>query len=193
MIFSTDNFIISQLFGPAAVPSYAISHKYFSLVTIVFGIIGVPFWSAYTEAFLKNDVKWIVGTNKTLVKIWISLSIFSVFMLLFSEVFYQLWVPEIEISFQLSVFMCIYVNTLAFGNIYVWFINGVGKVKLQTLIAIAAAVLNIPLSYFFAEYCNLGTSGVILASLICIGYGPILAPMQFKKIINGTASGIWNK
>ena len=89
--------------------------------------------------------------------------------------------------------MFLYVNTLSYGNIFVWFINGVGKVQLQTVGSIIGALFNIPLSYFFAKTCGLGPSGVILASLICIGYGPILAPIQFKKIINGNANGIWNK
>ncbi len=193
VIFSTDNIIIAQLFGPAEVPAYAIAHQYFGLVTALFSIVSVPFWSAYTEAYIKRDMDWIISTNKKLVKVWSGLMVVSICMLGLSSYFYQFWVPEIEVPFVLSMMMCIYVNVLAWGNIFVVFINGVGKIHLQLVLGIAGTLINIPLSYFFAQILGLGSAGVILASILCIAYGPIFAPIQFNKIIRGKATGIWNR
>lgn len=193
IIFSTDNMIITQLYGPAAVPAYSVAFKYFELTTSLFAIISVPFWSAYTEAFHKKDMAWIISTNKTLIKIWGGLSLASMVMLLISEWFYKIWVPEIEVPFTLSCFMCLYVVTLNWGNIFVVFINGIGKVQLQLVVSIFGALLNIPLSYFFAKIVGLGVAGVILASTISIAYGPVLAPIQFYKFIKGNPKGIWNR
>lgn len=193
VIFSTDNIIIAQLLGPSEVPAYAIAHQYFGLVTAVFTIVSVPFWSAYTEAYVERDMDWISLTNGKLIKVWGGLVIISVFMLGISSYFYKFWVPQIEVPFLLSFMMFIYVNVLAWGNIFVVFINGVGKIQLQLVVGIICTLLNIPLSYFFAKTLGLGTAGVILATIICIAYGPILAPIQFKRIINGTARGIWNR
>ena len=193
IIFSTDNVIITQLLGPSEVPAYAIAHKYFGLISAVFAIISSPFWSAYTEAYSKNDIQWIMSTNKKLIKVWMGLFAFSIVMLLGSTYFYHFWVPGIEVPFLLSVIMCVYVNILAWGNIFVVFINGVGKIKLQLIVGIISMLVNVPLSYYFAKTLGLGSAGVILASIISVAYGPILAPIQFKKILNGTATGIWNK
>ncbi len=193
VIFSTDNMIIAQLFGPAEVPAYAIAHKYFGLVTAVFSIVSVPFWSAYTEAYVKKDLAWIYSTNNKLIKVWGTLVLVSILMLFVSTHFYQFWVPEIKVPFLLSVMMCIYVNILAWGNIFVVFINGVGKIKLQLVAGIVSTLINIPLSYFFAQTLGLGVAGVIIATIICVAYGPVLAPIQFKRIIKGTATGIWNR
>ena len=193
IIFSTDNMIILQVFGPGEVPAYNIAHKYFGLSTTFFTIISVPFWSAYTEAYVKKDIGWIVKTNKILKKIWAALVLLSLVMLIFSAPFYKLWVPEIEIPFTLSLFMFIYVTIYVWGTIFVMFINGIGKVQLQLVVSIVGAIINIPLSYFFGKTCGMGSAGVILASTICIGYGPFFAPFQFKKIISGKAKGIWNR
>ncbi len=193
VIFSTDNMIIAQLLGPAEVPAYAVAYKYFGLVTAVFSIVSAPFWSAYTEAYMKKDMDWIYSTNVKLIKVWVGLVVVSLIMLGISSNFYKFWVPEIEVPFLLSVIMCIYVNVLAWGNIFVVFINGVGKVQLQLIVGIVSTLINIPLSYFFAQTMGLGVAGVILATIICIGYGPVLAPIQFKKITSGSASGIWNR
>ncbi len=192
VIFSTDNIIITQLYGPAAVPAYSVAHKYFELITSCFAIISVPFWSAYTEAYHKKDMDWIISTNKSLVRIWGGLVVVSIGMLLISNWFYSIWVPEIEVPTILSVFMCIYVLALNWGNIFVVFINGIGKVQLQLIVSVIGAILNIPMSWFFAKYCGLGVAGVILASTISIAYGPLLAPIQFYKFVKGKPTGIWN-
>ncbi|PKA98753.1 O-antigen/teichoic acid export membrane protein [Flavobacteriaceae bacterium MAR_2009_75] len=193
IIYSTDNLIITQLLGPQEVPAYSVAHKYFGLITAVFAIISAPFWSAYTEAYTKKDVDWILSTNRKLIKAWAGLVLLSLLMLVGSSYFYKFWVPEIEVPVLLSIIMCIYVNVLTWGNIFVVFINGVGKIQLQLIIGIVSMVINIPLSYFFASTLGLESAGVILASIISVAYGPILAPIQFKKIINGTATGLWNK
>ncbi|MBI2418712.1 MAG: hypothetical protein HYV28_12585, partial [Ignavibacteriales bacterium] len=59
VVFATQNLIISQVLGPAQVTVYNVALRYFSLVTLVFGVILTPFWSAYTEAYVKKDFIWI--------------------------------------------------------------------------------------------------------------------------------------
>ncbi|MEM7510192.1 MAG: oligosaccharide flippase family protein [Bacteroidota bacterium] len=193
VIFSTDNMIITRLYGPAAVTPYALSFKYFGIITKVLMIITVPFWSAYTEAYTKNDIKWIKRTNKKLVSIWRLVLLGSVVLLVISPFAYKLWVPSVEIPFFLSACMFFYVNYLAWGRIFVVFVNGVSKVKLQMWTSIIGGVINIPLSIFLAKTVGLGTAGVIIASIVSLSYGPLIAPIQYKKILNGTAKGIWNK
>ncbi len=193
VIFSTDNMIIAQLLGPAEVPAYAVAYKYFGLITAVFAIVSTPFWSAYTEAYVKKDIGWINSTNQKLIKVWGLLVVVSLAMLAISPYFYRFWVPEIEVPFRLSTMMCVYVNILGWGNIFVVFINGVGKVQLQLVIGIVSTLINIPLSYLFAQTLGFGVTGVIMATIICVAYGPIVAPLQFKKITKGTATGIWNR
>lgn len=193
IIFSTDNMIIAQILGPAEVPAYAIAHKYFGLISALFAIVTTPFWSAYTEAYVKKDFDWIVSVNKKLIKVWFGLVAISFLLLAVSSRFYAFWVPEVEVPFLLSAMMCAYVNILTWGGIFVAFINGVGKIQIQLLVGLVAIIVNIPLSYFFAKNLDLGAAGVILATIISIAYGPILAPIQFKKIIKGTATGLWNR
>lgn len=193
IIFSTDNLIIVQVFGPDEVPAYQVAFKYFGLITSVFTIVGTPFWSAYTDAHTRGENDWIIKSNKKLKLLWVGLFFVSLFMLGVSKWFYHIWVPEIDVPFVLSAAMCLYVLALAWGNIFVMYINGVGKVKLQVWVSIVGAIINIPLSIFFAKNLNLGTAGIIMASTISIAYGPLLAPIQFKKLLNNKASGIWNQ
>jgi O-antigen/teichoic acid export membrane protein len=193
VIFSTDNVIISHLLDPSWVTPYTIAYKYFGIITRVSSIICLPFWSAYTEAYVKGDTDWILRTNKKLINIWKMMAVGGLGLLAVSELFYKIWVPTVEVPFVLSCFMYVFVVIFAYGNIFVMFINGVGKIKLQMIFSVFGGLLNIPLSILFAKYFGMGMSGVIFASTICMLYGAVLGPIQFKKIIYRTASGIWNK
>ena len=77
--------------------------------------------------------------------------------------------------------------------IYIQFINGTGKIKLQLLVSVVVMFLNIPLSIFFARNLGLGSSGVILGTSVCIAGPLIIWRMQYLKLMNGTAQGVWNK
>ncbi len=194
VLFSTDNYIITRLFGPEEVVPYNIAFKYFSLVTIAYGIITTPFWSSFTEAYTKKDFMWIKNSVKNVQRIWIIFLIITLIMLFFSEEFYYLWVGNsVEVPAILSKSMALFILLSTFNMVYVNFINGVGKIKLQLITAIISMVINIPLSIFFAIDLGLGITGVILATCFCSLYSVILKPMQYYKIINNTAQGIWNK
>lgn len=194
IMYSTDNVIISQLFGPAEVTPYNIAYKYFSIISMAFTIVFSPFWSAFTEAWVKKDVEWIRKTVKRLQLFWLIFLVIDIVMVISANFIYRIWVGKaIVVPFSLTVLMGFYVIINAFGDIYVNFINGVGKVKLQLYSAILAAALNIPLCIFFAKTLNMGIAGIILATTVCIFYGPLFAPIQYFKIINNKAKGIWNK
>ena len=143
---------------------------------------------------MKHEFDWIKKTVKDLRMIWLFCCLTIILMLATAKYIFPIWIgTEVKIPFLLSLSMTAYVILLTYGSIYVSIINGIGKIRLQFYTAIASAVLNIPLSILFAKYLKLGTSGVILATAVCILYGPLIAPIQYKKIINNNARGIWNK
>jgi O-antigen/teichoic acid export membrane protein len=194
ILFSTDSFIIDQLYGPEEVTPYNLSYKYFSIITMGFTIITTPFWTAYTDAFHKNDFAWIKRITRKLTIIW-GLSIFGVIgMLIFSDVFYKLWIgDQIKIPFLLSASMAVWVLISAWTSIFGNFLSGVGKIRLSLYHSFAMIVINIPLSIFLAKYLNLGSAGVIIGTCICVLPQVFLHPIQYKKIISNTAKGVWGK
>jgi Na+-driven multidrug efflux pump len=115
-------------------------------------------------------------------------------MILISGYFYHFWIGDkVIIPITITVFMGIFILISTWDNIFVYFINGTGKIRFQLYSSIVVAVINIPLSIFLAKNMNLGAAGVIMATCICLFPGVILAPYQYKKLLNKTARGIWNK
>lgn len=194
VLFSSDNFIIIKLFGPEDVVKYNLAFKYFSIVTMGYTILITPFWSSFTEAYVKKDFTWIKKTIATVQKIWFLVPVLLLIMIFVSNWFYNFWIGKnIDIPINLSLSMALFVLMMTFNMIYVNFINGIGKIKLQLYTSIITMIINIPLSIFFGKYLGWGPAGVVLATCCSLLYAVILRPLQYFKIINNTAKGIWNK
>lgn len=192
LLYQTSNIIIAQLFGPEQVTPFNISYKYFTVVTMAFSIIVMPFWSAFTEAWVKKDIIWIKNTVKKLIYIWILLGIVAIVMLIFSDFIFKIWIgKEVKVPIKISIVMSIYVIINAWCGIFSHFLNGVGKIKLQLYSSIIAALINIPLAILLGKH--LGIHGVILSTCILAVTSAIWSPIQYMKIINNKAKGIWNK
>jgi hypothetical protein len=54
-------------------------------------------------------------------------------------------------------------------------------------------LINIPLSILLAIFFNLGVKGVVLGSVICMAPGIVLSRVQYFKLINQKAHGLWLK
>jgi O-antigen/teichoic acid export membrane protein len=194
VIFSTDNVIITQLFGPTEVTPYSLAFKYFSSVTVIFSIIVSPFWSAITEAYVKADMQWIRRSMTGMLRAAGILSLLAIAMVAFAEPAYRLWVGEsIQIPWTLNILMCAYFCINLFTQPFTFFINGTGKVQLQLIQSVVMALLNVPLALSLAGSTSLGINGIILAVIVASIPGLILSSIQYRKITGNTATGIWNR
>jgi O-antigen/teichoic acid export membrane protein len=194
IIFQTDNIIISHFFEPKEVTNFNVAYRYYSILTVIFSIILTPYWTAYNEAFFKNEISWIKSSIQKLVRIFLVSLLISLFMILVSTSFFRMWVgDEIKISISLSFCLCLYIAIMNWSSIFSNFLNGVGKIRLQMTFAPFVAVINISLSIFFIKVLHLDIAAIPLANALSLSLGAFLGFIQYGKIINNKAVGIWNK
>lgn len=194
VIFSTDNVLVSHFFGNKQVVIYSSAYKYFSIGQMVVSMILAPFWSSVTDAYHAGEFDWIKTSMRNLQKLVFGAVFVILLMLFVSPYFYGIWLPKhIQIPFMLSVSMAIYFIVVICYMPYTFFLNGIGKTHLQMWVLIPSALLNIPVCVFLAIHLGAGLSGIILGSIVCLLPHAILSPIQFTKVINGRASGIWNR
>ncbi len=192
LLYQTNNIIISQLLSPAEVTLYNIAFKYFNILIMGFAIVVMPFWSAITEAYTINDIKWIKNIIKKLNLLWGGICLLGAMMLFISQWVYKIWIgKDIHISNSISLMVLIWVLINTWTAIYSNFLNGVGKIKLQFYFSISSALLNVPLAILFGR--KYGIEGILLANNLVIIIGAFIYPLQYNKIVNNMASGIWGK
>ena len=126
--------------------------------------------------------------------VWGSICILGVAMLLFSNLFFYMWVGNhIVIPFSLSLGLFFYFILISFGSIFVSFVNGVSKVKLQMYSSFIVAIMFIIIVYVLIRVLNFGMISIVIGLIMSSMYGVIITPIQYHKLIRGKATGIWNE
>ena len=76
--------------------------------------------------------------------------------------------------------------------IFTLFLNGIGIIRLQFYVLFAQALLFFPLAFLFYRL-NFGLNSVVIPGIIFGTIGGGIFYIQYKKVINGAAIGVWNK
>ncbi|MCE5345220.1 MAG: oligosaccharide flippase family protein [Bacteroidales bacterium] len=192
ILYQTSNLIIAHLSGSESVTLYNIAFKYFNIVPMFMLIIMMPLWSAFTDAWTRKEVPWITNTMKKLNYIWIALSILVVVMMIFSSPVYKLWVgSDLHVPFSISIALAVSIIVNIGAYIYSIFLNGVGIIKIQLLLSVFGTIIFIPLAIFLGKM--FGPPGVVSATALVNLLNVIFFIIQYNKIVNSKATGLWAK
>ncbi|MCK5136203.1 MAG: polysaccharide biosynthesis protein [Bacteroidales bacterium] len=193
--YQSANIIILQQFGSLEVTSYNIVYKYFGVLLMVSNIFILPFWSASTEAYVKQDFKWIKNGIRRYNQLNVILVIVSVFMLFFSETVYRVWLGEgtVNIGFPLSFWGFLYFNVVIFGLKYVTLLNSINALRIQFIACLFTPFLYIFVVFILIKFFNLKVHALYIASIVAHLNTFILAPLQYHLVINKKKKGIWTK
>ena len=192
VIFGAANIFITQFCGPATVTTYNIAYKFFNLLVIAYTIILSPMWNAYTDAYVKSDMKWIEQTFNRALKLW-GLSVTGGFIMLAGcQIFYHLWVGEkVIVPFTVSLCTLIYVCFFNLNNCVTYLINGLNKIRIQVFTSLVFTALYIVVVLLLGK--QLGIEGVVLSMAGSYACMSIIHLYQCRLLIKEKANGIWNK
>lgn len=192
ILFQTDNIIITRILDPEAVTKFNVTYKLYSVITVVFSIIAAPYWSAFTEAYAKEDYQWINGSIKRLREVWLftSFVIVPVFFVLAKFLFKILFPDTLDINVGLSASMAVYVICSTCLSLNCYFLFGIGKLRVLLILYLLVTLTNIPLGIALGKW--MGIEGVVIANIIAFVFMNTVLWVQINKILRHKASGIWN-
>ena len=192
ILYQVNNLLITQMIGNEAVVEYNIAFKYMNILVMGYAIIVTPLWSATTEAYTKGDFLWIKKTVKKINRIGLIIIGIGLVMLLLSQLIYDIWLGDasVNVSFSSTFILYIYVIFKIMYSNYGYILNGIGKLNLQILITAILAISYIPLASLFGTI--FGLNGILIVFSFNSFINFLWSKLQYKKLIAGTASGIWN-
>lgn len=164
--YNSDNIVIAQVLGAAAVAAYAVPQKLFSFIAMVVGMGISPLWPAYGEAIARGDVAWV--RRAFLGSLWVALAISVPLSTLLVAV--GPWILRVAVGKSLHAPLSLLIVLAAWGVasaisvVTSMLLNGAGVLKAQTIIAVVASLSNLALSVFLTR--RFGVIGVCSGSLI---------------------------
>lgn len=192
ILFTTSNLIITRCLGPEEVTPYQIAYRYFSFALMLFTIVITPLWSATTDAYAKGDMQWITKSCRRSLRILLLMLLLLVVMTAASFVVYPLWtLCKVHIPILLTLLMAVYAFVLMFSLLFAQFLYGFGTIRLQIIVTGVEALAFIPLALVGIRLY--GVAGIVGALIIVNLACALTNYAQFRKIVGGTARGIWKK
>jgi len=190
VIFQLMNLILTRNCGADSVTLYNVAYKYFSILLFVMGLIVAPLWSAFTDAYTKKDVTWLLGTLKKCDLLNLLAVAAGIIAYCIAPLFYQIWLGDkLSIPDNLSLWVMIFAVMQTVGFVYMTLINGIGKVKIQTIIFLVFAAVAFPLMSYLTTIW--GTIGIVMIPAVVYLLQIIFLRIQLHKLINGSENGIW--
>ena len=184
IILTTDNMLITKYIGANEVTTYSIVSKLFQILLILEGLISAPMWTLFIDAYVKKDKKWIKKAFRNLNLLFLLLILGVIIIIYILPYVVKMWIgQELIYPRYLILFWGLFILNRVYGDIYMIFINATGKIKLQMYLYILGAIINIPLTIYFIKDLNMGSSGAILATNICMLPLAIIMPIQAYHIL----------
>ena len=192
VLYQSTNILIANVSSPIEVTTYNIAYRLLNSAMMMYSIITAPLWPAYTDAYARGDYDWMKVMRKKMTKLlMLSMSI-CVLVTLVSPLIYQIWIGDkVEVPFIMTSMVCLYVMAYCCMQLNGTFIVGMGKINLQTIITVIGMIVHIPLSFFLGRF--IGCYGVITSMILINVFYATIGHIQTTKLLNRTASGIWDK
>lgn len=191
-IFQFTNIIITRELGPESVTLYNVTYKLFNIVIVVMTVLLTPMWSAFTDAYTKQDYVWMRNCMKKIERLGLLTIPVIVSLFLLSEFIFDIWLDDrVDTNIYLTACMAFYAIFRIFGQVYMYPLNGVGKIRLQLIIYLIFAVIAIPGIVFFTRLWGVVGTMIIPTMTFCLQC--IVNRIQIMKILNNKAKGIWDK
>jgi O-antigen/teichoic acid export membrane protein len=193
IVTQTSVILVVQFFGPEDVTTFNLAVRYISITSMGYMIILTPFLSAFTEAYTKRDYNWIKTTINRINLIWALTAFFTLIMIFIYRNFFELWVGN-RVTVPLSLVIALAISSIinTWSATFSLFLNGIGKIQLQLYLLGFQALLFFPLSYVFFK-SGFGLVSIVATQIIFYLTSALFMTIQYKKIINQKANGIWFK
>ena len=184
VIFTLSRLLVSIFFGAAQVVVYDGGFRIFSVVTMVHTLVMSTLWSTFTQAYEQGDWAWMRKTIARLQWLMVPVILGCAALAALAPWLIEHWLGRQLVGGSgLYVWFAVITALSCWSNIFAYFVNGIGDVSVQFYSAIAAAVINVPASYFFAVVLGMGISGVLAGTVASLAFFSLLGPWQVARIL----------
>ncbi len=181
IVNSTNQVLITSLYGSNDVVEYQIYYKMFSFVTMIFSLFTQPIWSAISNYFFKGEITSIRKSYKFLNIIAFVGSVCCFAIIPFLQIIFDIWLGKnvVEIDNMTAIIFALVTTAELFMYSSTCIANGIGKLKCQFVCIIIASILKFPVTILLSGVMNRWES-ISVAYLIVLLPTVIFQPIALK-------------
>lgn len=178
-INSTNEYLITALYGSAPVVDYQVYYKCFFLIITVFTLAVQPVWSAMTVAIVEHRFSWVKKVYALFNAGALIATMAAVLLAILFPTIVNLWLQSdaIETPLVANVLFVLLVGITLFVNSSTCVANASNHLKPQLVFSVMGAVIKVAASVGFAM---LGCPWYFVVLANCLA----LVPLLFAQIIS---------
>lgn len=183
-VFTSDNYILSNAFGPSEIVPYEVINKLFQFpVMIIFAALS-PLWSMFAKDYVDNNATVLRAKFKKFNIFFIGIVFFVAVIAVLCPFVISIWIKDpIVIPENLILFITIVTALRIFISFYSFFLYGVGKINQYIIILLISIVVKIPLTYYFI-HLGFGVKSVVISTLFIMVFWLLFIPYECYSIVN---------
>lgn len=181
---STDNILVTKLFGAIEVTPYSSATRLFAAIEALYIALIAPIWTSTSVAMFNKDYAWILSITKKLLFIVALFGSGMLIVFFFYEPIAAIWLQK-TLFYERGLLFCTLLAaifemlTATFSSL----LNGMGIIKSQAVVAIIQVILNIPLSVFLAITFGMRSTGIKLATMLLMFFSSMVYCIILFKTI----------
>ncbi|MBU5430218.1 oligosaccharide flippase family protein [Kineothrix sp. MSJ-39] len=184
VLFTTDNLIISYLYGAADVTPYSTVNKLFTVISSIYTSLLAPIWTATTKAKTEKRWDYLLNIIKKMIIVMIPFVIGAVILAIVFKSLSGLWLGRnLHYTYGLIPLGACYCILTIWCNMISYVANGLELMKVSIILAIIQASGNIPMSLIFARVLNMGIAGILCGTVCSMAISAIIQPIAVFSYI----------
>lgn len=182
-VFSSDNYILSNVFGPKDIVPYEIVNKYFQFPIMILLATLSPLWSMFAKNYVQNNKAVLLSSFRRFNLLFVIIFLFIVVISLICPFVISIWIKnKITLPSGLIFYTAAATTFRVFVTFYTYFLNGIGKLNKYIILLLLSVFLKIPLSYLFIHF-DFGINSVVISTVIILLIWVIFIPLECYNII----------
>lgn len=190
VLFTTDNLIISYLYGAVNVTPYSVVNTIFNAIVGIHVAFLAPVWTAVVKETSEKNWLYLKELIKKLVMLMVPFGLGTGVLVILFEKIANIWLGyELYYNDGLILFGGFFCILSIWCNTFSYLVNGFELMKVAVIVAVIQAILNIPMSLYLAEGVHMGITGVLGGTVLSMVIAAIILPISVIKYVKQMSKG----
>lgn len=172
IISNTNDFFITNLYGPEFTTEYQIYYRLTNIIAMLFSIALSPIWSIVTKAQTEKNFVWMNKMYKIMKFLGVLVIVFQFAIIPILQFIVNIWLGDeaIEINTITAIAFAVYGSLFIYTSILSTMACGLGKMKYQTIAYSVAVALKLLLIFILKDYISNWTMIIWVSALVLLPY-----------------------
>ena len=172
LIINTNDFLITNLFGPQYTSEYNFYYKLTGLISMVVTLALTPVWSVVTKAQAEGNYKWLKKLYNIIKIVGLAVIVLEFAFVPFLQWIFDIWLGQgkVVVDYMTALAFACFGSVFVYSSMLSTIVCGMAKMKVQTVCYVVGTIVKFTALYLLAPIVQSWTLVVWMNVLVLLPY-----------------------